>query len=146
MISLMMLPVLALCLAAQLLTPAAADVLPRAACQVPVRERRDAYDQTFDLSQCEERGYCWVPAHGWVNVPWCFHPLELPGYPTVSECAAGAAGQRRDCAPAGNVDSYSCAETHRCCWAAGEAGEPWCFWPAGQGHPEDSVPDDDEDL
>lgn len=135
-------PVFFLCLTAAVQL-AAAEPLPRAACQVPIRARRDAYDQTFDLSQCEERGFCWVPAHGWVNVPWCFYPMELEGYPTVDECAAGA-GSRRDCAPSGNVDAYSCSETHKCCWAAGAPGEPWCFWPAGQGHPEDSVPDDEE--
>jgi hypothetical protein len=121
------------------------STLPRPACQVNWHQRRDAYDGSFDLGQCEERGYCWHAAPRGSNIPWCYYPLDLEGFPSVEECAAGAAGERRDCAPQGGVDAFKCSNDLRCCWAPGEAGQPWCFYAAGQGYESsiDDIPEED---
>jgi hypothetical protein len=130
-----------------LLSRTAADPLPRPECQVAYFSRRDAYDGTFDLSQCEERGFCWQAAPRGSNIPWCYHSIELEGFPTVAECAAGAAGERRDCAPGGGVDAFSCSNDRRCCWAPGGEGQPWCFYAAGQGHADaEDVPEEDYEM
>ena len=115
----------------------------RRACDIPFRERRDAYDESFDLSQCEEKGYCWQEAPRYMHsVPWCYHPVEIEGFPTQSECAA-AAHMRRDCAPDGNVNAVSCSEVKRCCWAPGAPGQPWCFYAAGDYSGEEEAADSD---
>lgn len=116
----------------------------RRACDQPYHRRRDAYDGIFDLGLCEERGYCWQAAPRNTQIPWCYYPDVLEGHPTVEECAAGAAGTRRDCAPEGGINAASCADEKKCCWAPGEAGQPWCFFAAGQGYAEEELGEDDE--
>lgn len=109
------------------------DISP--ACVMSLSARRDAYvgNPTWDVSECEQRGFCWAKAPG--NYPWCFHRdeaiAEAGGYASVDECAAGAASERRECAISDEPVNARLCVVKGCCWAPGEPGAPWCFWPAG---------------
>lgn len=62
-------------------------------------------------------------------MPWCYFRAEDNGEATIASCeAAGSSGSRHECAGSGEVTARSCTE-RGCCWAPGEDGEPWCFWP-----------------
>lgn len=102
-------------------------------CDMPFQDRQDAYDDSWDLGECEQRGFCWN--EGPEEVPWCYHPREMEGYATSEECsAASAAGNRRECAVEDEeINPHSCT-SRGCCWAPGTAeGDAWCFYPAGAG-------------
>ncbi len=125
-----------LALASILLLAAAATSAQevRAACRMAYAARVDAFDESFDISECEARGHCWQ--RGPPGTPWCFFANEVPGVPSTEECAAAAAGSRRECAASGDIDAASCAERY-CCWAPGEPDQPWCFHPSGSGYYEE---------
>ena len=100
-------------------------------CDQPYHERVDAFDEAWDLGECEQRGFCWN--EGPSDVPWCYLPREVEGYATAAECsAASAAGNRRGCAfEDGDINPHTCT-AKGCCWAPGTSEEdPWCFAPAG---------------
>jgi hypothetical protein len=104
------------------------------ACEMPLSARRDAWDGVFPIGECEQMGYCWMAAPRHLpNVPWCFHRAPVEGHAAPEACAAAAAGMRRECADGGGVTPRSCA-MKGCCWASGRDGDPWCFWPAGEGY------------
>ena len=105
------------------------DVIPT--CDFPFEERRDAYEDSWDIGECESRGYCW--AEGPPGVPWCYFPIDLEGFATSAECqAALASGNRRECAVGDEEITGPICANKGCCWAAGNKEEdPWCFHPAG---------------
>jgi len=107
-----------------LMSAVAGDFVPF--CDVSFDERKDAYDDSWDISECAARGFCW--REGPPDVPWCFHPIEMS-----AECqAAISEGNRRDCAVGDEeIIDHTCINKG-CCWVpSSEEGEPWCFRPAG---------------
>lgn len=113
-----------------LVTDPSLPFTPSAACIQPYSARRDAFDESFPLEECENQGHCYDPAPDFLpSVPWCYFRADDDGEALVASCeATSASGSRRDCATTGDANPHSCT-ARGCCWAPGDDGEPWCFWP-----------------
>ena len=116
---------------------AASDPPPTGPCIMADAARRDAWDGEWPLNYDEatRRGFCWA-VHEVPGVPWAYHKGSV--VTEDDECAAAAAAPRRECAVSGKgVNEDSCLQ-RGCCWlSSAVAGDPWCFFPAGEGYDED---------
>jgi Trefoil (P-type) domain len=102
-------------------------------CAMRDEERRDSWDQVFALTaaDCERRGFCWAQ-HDVPGIPWCYFK-EGEGLVDAGECAAAASTVRRECAEKGTPTNEKTCAARQCCWAPGEPGQPWCFFPGAAG-------------